>query len=130
MLLHLKFYQNVKNYDLGKFNKTYLMNVFYITLKDCFLEHKFSYLPQRPQARWQLYTHLEKDSMPKCFVSMSYIAVWIIWPGCGIYTQGMSLFDKFESIIHELRWWADGISQSQISADFNILHILILKFYF
>ena len=44
-LVHLKFRQNFKNYHARKLNKTDLVNMLCVILKDCFLETKFLFLP-------------------------------------------------------------------------------------
>ena len=44
-LLCLEFYQNFKSYYAGKLNKTYLVNMFLITLKGSFLGPELLILP-------------------------------------------------------------------------------------
>ena len=43
--LLFKFYQNFKTYYAGKLNKTYLVNMFHITLKGSFLGPELLILP-------------------------------------------------------------------------------------
>ena len=86
-LLHLKFYQNFKNYHAKNVNKTDLVNMFCVTLSDyVFWNLRFCFYLDI-QTRWYLYFHLEKDSTPCFCVSIKYLVVWILWPELRIYFQ-------------------------------------------
>ena len=71
--LHLRFYQNFKNYHAGKLNKTDLVNTcFPYPSKTVSWKLSF-YFCLDVQTRWHLYIHLEKDSSPCFCVSLKYI---------------------------------------------------------
>ena len=74
-----------------------------------------------------LYSFGKKFNTMFFYVSMPYFVAWILWLELRIYSQGVRFFDKFENIIHELRW-KPNFNFESISNKF--LQILILKLYF
>ena len=94
LLLHLKYYQNFKNYHVWKLNKTDLVC---LSSRTVFWNLRF-YFCLDIRTRWYLYIHLEKDSMPWFCISRKYLSVWMLWPKLQTYLHGVWFFDKFESI--------------------------------
>ena len=113
--------KNIKKYFAYPHNTFCIFHkAFSITLKERFPGPKFHF--------W-LKVHKLDDSFTfickkiLCHIYLCFYAVflvWILWPDLRIYSKGGRFFDKFENIIHELRW----------SANFNFQISTLYKFWY
>ena len=102
--LNLKFYKNFKIHHARRLNKTYLVKMFCMALRTVFWNLGFYFYPN---------VHKLIDSFAFIWNKIpchSFLFLYHIFPfgssgpELWIYSQGVWFFEKFENIIHELRF--------------------------
>ena len=103
-LLHLKFYQNFKTYHSGKLNKTYFVNIYYAQPSKTVFWNLCFYICLNVYKLDDSFTFIWKKILCHLFLFLCHILSFR--SSANLFT-GSIVFDKFDSIIHELRWYAN-----------------------
>ena len=103
-LLYLKFYQNFKNYNAGKLNKSYLVNIYFASPSRTAFRDLSFYFCVKVHKLGDSFIFIWKKILFHLFLFPCHIlSLGSSGLNCEFIHREYRFFDKFENIIHKLR---------------------------